>query len=236
MIESREYFETVAGEWDVIRSGLFPDALRETVREAAEVAPGQRVVDVGSGTGFLTEGLLAHGARVVAVDPAQGMLDALAAKLGEEAGDRLELHLGEAERLPLPDRSVDRVVANMVLHHVEDPPAALLEAARVLRPGGRIVLADLDRHDHEFLLTEQHDRWPGFERAEVEAWLRSAGFVAVATRDARASCCSTSDCGGESAEIGIFLAVGERPGEGGAPGEEIDRSEGDDQARRRDLG
>jgi ubiquinone/menaquinone biosynthesis C-methylase UbiE len=212
MSGSREYFEAVAGEWDDIRKGLFPDELRETIAGAAELSPGAVAADLGAGTGFLTEALLARGARVIAVDQAEEMLVALGRKLGAQAGDRLELRRGTADALPLPDRSVDRVVANMFLHHVEDPAAALREAARVLRPGGRIVISDLDRHDHEFLLVEQHDRWPGFERSDVEKWLADAGFEAVRITDARATCCGCSESCGETARINVFLAVADLPG------------------------
>lgn len=212
MNESLQYFEAVAEEWDEIRTGLFPDDLRCTVGCAAALAPGLVAADLGAGTGFLTEELLARGAEVIAVDQSEAMLETLHRKLAPAAGGRLQVRVGTAEALPLPDASVDRVVANMFLHHVEDPAVAIREGARVLRPGGRIVISDLDRHEHEFLLTEQHDRWPGFARADVERWLGAAGFTGIEVRDARATCCGSSSCGGETARIEVFLAVAELPG------------------------
>ncbi|HVS04042.1 MAG TPA: class I SAM-dependent methyltransferase, partial [Thermoanaerobaculia bacterium] len=144
-MSSREYFETVAGEWDAIRQRLFPDSLRERAYGVAGIEPGRRAVDVGAGSGFLTEGLLAQGLSVVAVDEAEAMLATLGGKLGDRPG--LELRAGGAERLPLADGEVDYAFANMVLHHVEEPAAAVREMARVVRPGGRVVITDLDEHD-----------------------------------------------------------------------------------------
>jgi len=208
---SEEYFETVAGEWEALRSSFFPDALRGLICDRAAVGAGALAVDVGAGSGFLSVELLARGARVIAVDRSPAMLAELERRLGGRAGaERLEVRVGSDRALPLADGEADAVVANMFLHHVESPPLALLEMARVLRPGGRLALGDLDRHEHEFLLTEQHDRWPGFEREEVGAWLRAAGFERISVGDARATCCSDSACGSEHADISIFVAEATR--------------------------
>lgn len=206
-MSSKSYFESVASSWNQIREGLFSVELREEALAAAPLRRGAVAADLGAGTGFLTEGLLARGLRVIAVDQSSAMLAELRSELG--ATDRLETRIGDAEDLPIEDGAVDFVYANMFLHHVEHPGAAIREMARILGPGGTVVLTDLDAHDHEFLRTEQHDRWLGFHRGDVEGWLREAGFTQIELRDTRESCCSSSSCG-EQAAIDVFLATARR--------------------------
>jgi len=210
MTDSTAYFESVATNWDEIRRDLFPDDLRDKALAAAPLRPGALAADLGAGTGFLSEGLLARGLRVVAVDRSPSMLAELERRLG--APGELETRRGTAESLPIADGEVDFVFANMFLHHVEDPAAALAEMARILAPGGTLVLTDLDAHEHEFLRREQHDRWLGFARADVVAWLEAAGLEGAAVGDTRDACCSSSCCGGEKAEISVFLATATKPG------------------------
>jgi hypothetical protein len=81
---------------------------------------------------------------------------------------------------------------------------------RTLKPGGKLVITDLDEHDVEFLRTEHHDRWLGFGRTAVQAWLVNAGLQQVAVTSTEESCCSTSTLGPESAAFGIFIASGQR--------------------------
>lgn len=206
---SESYFNQVASAWDRMRAAFFSDAVREKACEAAQVAPGRLAADLGAGTGFLTEALLARGLRVIAVDQSQAMLEVLRSKFPNHPG--LECRLGRDTALPIAAGEVDYVFANMYLHHVDSPPAAIREIARILKPGGRLVITDLDEHNFEFLRTEQHDRWLGFRREDVRAWLEEAGLVEVTVSCAGAQCCAPSETSGEHAGVSIFLAAAQKP-------------------------
>jgi len=117
----------------------------------------------------------------------------------------VDFRIGEAERLPVENESVDYVFANMLLHHVEHPPDAIKEMARVLKKGGTLVITDLDEHEFEFLKEEQRDRWMGFKREDIERWFLEAGFRKTKVECANENCCAQSSCG-ESARVSIFVA------------------------------
>ncbi len=202
---TRGYFDEVAGDWDDMRTGFFSERVREKAVERSGARAGQRAVDVGAGTGFVTEALIEAGLSVVAVDPSEAMLVEMKEKLGGAAD--VDYRVGSAEDLPLEDDSVDFAFANMALHHVESPSVAIAEMARVVTPGGRIVITDLDSHDVQFLVEEHHDRWMGFERSVVEGWLADAGLRDVSVGSLDETCGATSECGTESAELTIFVAV-----------------------------
>jgi ubiquinone/menaquinone biosynthesis C-methylase UbiE len=208
MMDSRQYFEDVARQWDKLRERFFSEALREKSLAAAGVQRGKIAADIGAGTGFLTEGLIRDGLQVIAVDQSPSMLQAMREKFGDQEG--LEYRLGESERLPIPDESVDYAFANMYLHHVEVPARAIAEMARILKPGGTLVLTDMDAHDFDFLRVEHRDRWMGFRREDMERWLTDAGLKDVAVGCADEECCAQSSSGNEYASISVFLASGRK--------------------------
>jgi ubiquinone/menaquinone biosynthesis C-methylase UbiE len=202
MNDTREYFDKVAGQWDDMRRQFFGEGVRRAAIAAAGIRPGMIVADVGTGTGFLAEAALDAGARVIAIDLSDAMLKQVTTRLGDRD---LEARQSTVDSLPLAAGEVDAIVANMFLHHAENPAATIAQLARALKRGGRLVITDADSHTHEWLRTEQHDRWLGFERRDVARWFREAGFENVTVGDTQEICCPTSNCGTKAA-ITIFIA------------------------------
>lgn len=204
-----EYFDDVAGQWDSMRTEFFSENVRIKACDRAKVGQGDSAADIGAGTGFLTEELLKRGVCVTAVDSSENMLGQLKAKFANIKG--FECRVGDAENLPLEAESFDAVLANMCLHHVENPSAAISEMAESLKAGGRLVITDLDEHNSEFLLNEHHDRWAGFKRSDISDWFRSAGLENVEITDMDEICSAESCCGKGRSEVTIFMAYGIKP-------------------------
>lgn len=173
---SQEFFDRHARQWDDLARTLLPvPEYRE--RLLALVPEGRIVVEVGLGTGGLLPALAGKSARVIGVDHSPAMLDEARRRLATAGLAGIDLRLGEMTHLPLPDRSAECTVLNMVLHHAADPPTVLAEIRRILVPGGTLVLADLVRHEREVARERLADQWLGFGEEELAEWLTAAGFT-----------------------------------------------------------
>jgi len=203
---SKKYFDEVAQEWDEMRKSFFSKTVRDKAFSIAGVQRYKIAADIGAGTGFITEGLIRKGLQVIVVDQSEKMLAEIKKKFSHVRG--IDYRVGKAEKLPIPNETVDYVFANMYLHHVESPPKAIEEMVRILKPGGKLVITDLDEHLFEFLKDEHHDRWMGFKREDIERWFKATGLKNVIVDCVGESCCAQSNCGSEYADISIFVASG----------------------------
>jgi ubiquinone/menaquinone biosynthesis C-methylase UbiE len=180
----KEYFQQVAGEWDAKRLAWYDERVIEELAERVHVGPETTVLDVGTGTGFVAAGLAPRVARVVGIDHAEAMLEVAHRNLDALGISNVEFSQGDLTHLPLGDDTVDAAVANMVLHHAEDPAAMLQEMARVTGPGGWVAVTDEVEHAYEWMRVEQADLWLGFSQDQVgqffdTARLEQYGYTAL---------------------------------------------------------
>ncbi|MCC6847812.1 MAG: metalloregulator ArsR/SmtB family transcription factor [Deltaproteobacteria bacterium] len=173
--KSQQFFTTSAGRWDKLREELFGDSFHLAALLGL-LDPDWTVGDLGCGTGQIAEALAPWVKRVIAVDESAAMLRA--AKRRVRALAAVEVRRGALEALPIEDASLDAVTCVLVLHHVPAPERALAEAARVLRPGGRLLLTDMMPHDREAYRHQMGHVWLGFSEAEIQRYLADAGFTA----------------------------------------------------------
>lgn len=171
---SLEFFSSAADEWDRLRDDLF--GARFHLATLAAMTPTDAVVgDLGCGTGEMIATLAPFVARVIAVDASAEMLQAANRRVA--GATNVDLRRGDLESLPIDDARLDLALVTLVLHHVPEPAAALGEVARVLKPGGRLVLVDMQPHDRDTYRQQMGHVWLGFSDSQVTTWLEDAGFA-----------------------------------------------------------
>jgi ArsR family transcriptional regulator len=175
-----ESFRAKGADWDEMRALDLPaQAVEDALLALFPPSPEGRLLDIGTGTGRVLE-LLAPRVRLgLGVDASKHMLALARSRLSGPEFTHCAVRQADMYRLPLADASFDSVVLQMVLHHAEEPKDVIAEAARVLAPGGRLLIIDLAEHGHADLTEKLAHRWPGFSDAAISALLDTDGLQAA---------------------------------------------------------
>lgn len=177
--KSQRFFASAAGEWDRLRNELFGPRFFHLALLGL-VDSSWTVGDLGCGTGQVSACLAPFVERIVAVDASTEMLRAAQERL--QSFPNVELRESPLEQLPLEEGALDAAIMMLVLHHIADPTAVLKEAARVLRPGGKLLLVDMSPHEHEEYKQQMGHVWLGFSDEKVRRYLDAAGLESIAVR------------------------------------------------------
>jgi ArsR family transcriptional regulator len=181
---ARAYFAENAADWDTIRAlhvaeGSVESAILETIGDRQF----DSLLDLGTGTGRLLELFAPLYARAIGVDASPAMLAVARANLDRAGLTNAQVRLGDIQHLPFGRNSFDVVTIHQVLHYLDEPERAIAEAARVLRPGGRLLIVDFAPHDLEFLREKHAHRRLGFARPAMRQWIEAPGLELESARD-----------------------------------------------------
>lgn len=194
------YFRDNASRWDAIRSLYLEEReVEAAMLETVGSEPIEVLFDLGTGTGRVLEVFAPRVRRAVGFDISRDMLTVARANLAKAGLDHCQVRQGDIFDLPVGSGLADLVILHQVLHFLDNPAGAVAEAARLLGPGGRLLVVDFLAHDFEFLRVEHAHRRLGFESGEVATWCRQAGLEARAAR--------TLPPEGKGLTVGLWSAV-----------------------------
>jgi ubiquinone/menaquinone biosynthesis C-methylase UbiE/DNA-binding transcriptional ArsR family regulator len=172
------YFDAQAETWDEMRSlHIAESEVEAAILALLSRAQLGRLVDIGTGTGRMLELLGGQAEGTIGVDRSPEMLRLARAKLAASGLEHVELRQGDMYAVSLPDGAADTVVLHQVLHYAQQPEAALAEAARLIAPGGRLLVVDFSPHEREDLRSRHAHARLGFSDAQMAAWFSAAGLM-----------------------------------------------------------
>ena len=176
------WFEANAVQWDAIRSlHIAEEQVEAAISAVLGDMPIDRLIDIGTGTGRMLELFAGRAGHALGIDRSSEMLRLARAKLSERGLGNAELRQADLYALPLADGAADVAIVHHVLHFAQQPGAAIVEAARVLRTGGRLLIADFASHDREDLRTRDGHTRLGFADEQMATWFAAAGLAPART-------------------------------------------------------
>jgi ubiquinone/menaquinone biosynthesis C-methylase UbiE/biotin operon repressor len=175
----RRYFDELAGKFG---RQYVPGRSWKGIAEALlKLMPPLTIADLGAGEGTISQLMAQRAKRVIAIDNSEKMVE-FGAELARKHGiGNLEYRLGDLENVPIRSGAIDLAFLSQALHHAVHPERAMAEAWRILKPGGRIAVLDLNRHHFEEAREMYADLWLGFTELELERYLKGAGFKNIDT-------------------------------------------------------
>lgn len=175
---AQAFFEKHAADWDRIGAlHVSESAVEAAMRDALGAGPFKFFLDLGTGTGRTLDLFAENYARGLGIDVNQAMLAYARAKLAEGGRTHAQVRHGDIYALSIADEQADAIVMHQVLHFLSDPSLAIREAARVLAPGGKLLIVDFAPHELEFLREKQAHERLGFTHEQVAGWMKDAGLI-----------------------------------------------------------
>lgn len=172
------YFSEIADEWDELRALHYPeDAIEKAILAEVEGQQFGRIVDLGTGTGRMLTLLAPLSKEAEGLDLSHHMLTVARANLNRADARNARVRQGDVAATPFDANSADLVIVHQVLHYLETPEEVLVEAARILKPGGRLLVIDFAPHDLEFLRESQGHRRLGIREEDMAEWADAAGLA-----------------------------------------------------------
>lgn len=203
--EANAYFSRNAARWDEISSlSVAEKDVEAAIKAAVGPGPFKRLIDLGAGAGRMLKLLAPEADLAIGLDLSQQMLNIARVQTAEAGLHHVELRHGDIFDTRLPDAGADLVVVHQVLHYLSDPALAVAEAARLVAPGGRLLIVDFAPHRLEFLRELHQHRRLGFSDEEMRRWLAGAGLKADPLR-------ALPPADGEGLTVHVWSAVRPRP-------------------------
>jgi ArsR family transcriptional regulator len=175
---AESFFGKHAPQWDDLRAQWFGETFH-LEGLLALMNPDWTVADIGTGTGAMLPLLAGHVKQVIAVDPSAAMLKGARSRVRELNLENVDIRQGAAEHLPIDKGAVDVALLALILAYTTDPAAVLKEIRRILKPGGIVLIIDLQPHEVELFREKLNHQWMGFSEEQLKGWLTEAGFTAI---------------------------------------------------------